>query len=337
MKINWHGLRKFLGWLALSAVLTLLVMTALPHDKAIRYSDLPDRFAPTSEWIYRRIHDDRTPIDIAFIGTSRTGMGINSERLEQDLAKRGTKAHAVNFHIVRTGRNLHYAVAKELLQNRKVKLLVVELTEVEDRLPHPDFIYLANTSDVIFAPLLINLGYLPDIARLPGRQAGLFVETLLARTGLRAPQPSYQGEHLDHSEVIETTDGKRHWRNVVNSPEKMEQLRLDQDKMITKPVLPAWLEGLEFRIPRYYIDEILALAKAHDTAVAFVYLPRYKAPEQSAIYDRLYSGSAPLINPAPPIVNRTDIWEDAVHTNWTGAQIVTDQIAAQIVDKSLLK
>ena len=70
------GLRGFLILFVAGGVLGVCAMTMLPHDKFLRYQALSDGTAPTAYWIYERIHDDPTPLDIAFIGTSRTGMSI---------------------------------------------------------------------------------------------------------------------------------------------------------------------------------------------------------------------------------------------------------------------
>ena len=66
-------LRNFLVIIVLTAILALAAMVALPHDKYLRYQSLNDHTAPNAYWIYERIHTDPTPIDIAFIGSSRTG------------------------------------------------------------------------------------------------------------------------------------------------------------------------------------------------------------------------------------------------------------------------
>ncbi len=331
--MSWQGVRSLVMWVAIGSLLALTGMVLLPHERALRYRTLTDGNAPTAFWIYRRIHEDRTPIDVAFIGTSRTGMSIHSARLEQDLAAQGIAAHVVNLHVVRTGRNMHYAVARELLENRKVKLLLIELTEVEDRSPHPDFIYLADTRDVLGAPLFVNLGFLSDVARLPGRQAGLFVDSLLSRAGLGGAALAplrYEGAHLDHAEFIDSLDGQRHSRDIVNSAEKMAQLRSAEDRAATPPLLPASLASLEYRLPRIYLDRILALAASHDTRVAFIYLPRYGSLPESRVYQDHYSQRAPLVNPAADIIGRSELWFDAVHVNWAGAQLVTDQVARTI-------
>ena len=332
------GLRRFVLLMLATALVFWCAVIVLPHDKYLRYESLNDHVAPNAYWIYQRIHSDQTPIDVAFVGSSRTGRSVNTARLQNDLAGQGVKAHAVNFHIVKTGRDMQYVIAKELLTHRKVKLLVVEMTELEDRKSHRDFIFLADAMDVIRAPIFINLSYFADIARLPGRQTDLFLETRLDSLGLRKPEfvpPPYQGSNLDWTEYLDTLDGKRHPLNVRHSREQMEELRVEQEADVTPPLLPESLQEYEYKVPRHYIASILSLAKEQGTKVVFLYTPRYGGPATPPPYDRLYS-SVPLINPEP-LLRDYRIWADATHLNREGSRILTDFVAGELARSGYLR
>ncbi len=325
-------LRRFLLVFLLAALLATCAMVLLPHDKYLRYQSLNDHSAPNSYWIYERIHDDPTPIDVAFIGTSRTGRSMNTKRLQEDLAAHGVDIHAVNFHVVKTGRDMHYVVAKELLTHRKVKLLVLEITELEDRKPHPDFVLLADTRDIVLAPLFINTRYFADLVRLPGRQVDLFLQTQLQSQGLRFADftpPPYEGANLDRTDFLLTLDGVNHSLATQHTFAEMEAMRVQQERDITAPVLPASLEWLEYRLPRYYIDEIFDLAARNGTKVVFVYLPRYGGPPSPAPYQRLYSRRTGLINPWPAVQDYR-LWWDDTHVNAAGSHLLTDAVAESL-------
>jgi hypothetical protein len=325
------GVKRFVLLFAATALAALVVMILLPHDKYLRYQSLNDHVAPNAYWIYQRIHDDPTPIDIAFIGTSRTGRSVNTKRLEEDLSQQGVMAKAANFYIFKAGRNMHYAVAKELLEHRSVKLLVLEMTEWEDRKPHPDFIFLADPADVVFAPTLINLHYFSDLARLPGRQVDLFLETTLQQMGLREPDfvpPPYQGPNMDSSEYLQTLDGTKHYFLQRHSFRDMEKLRLQQEASVTPAVLPPSLGWLEYRYPRYYVERILDLAQSKGTKVVFLYVPRYGGPPAPAPY-QLYARRVKLLNPGTQMQDYR-LWDDESHLNWYGAQRLTDSVADQL-------
>jgi hypothetical protein len=330
-------LRSYVLLLAASCAVGLAVMVALPHDKFLRYQGLNDGTAPTAYWIYERIHTDPTPIDVAFIGTSRTGMSIHSRRLEEDLQRLGIVAKAVNLHIVKNGVDMQYVVAKELLESRKVKLLVVEMIDWEDRKTHPDFIFLADTMDVITAPLLINVNYFSNLVRLPGRQIDLFLQTQEQRFGCNPPSyvPPYEGPNLDHAEFIRTLDGVRHDRGETHTQVEMNELHDEQERLITPPLLPRSMNDLEFHIPRYYMNRILDLARVHGVGVVFLYTPRYGGPAQPAPYQR-YANRADLINPWAEVQNYS-LWTDDTHVNWEGAKRLTDFVAQALAMRKELR
>ncbi len=330
-------LRTYLLLLATSCAMGLAAMVALPQDKFLRYQALSDGKAATAYWIYERIHMDPTPIDIAFIGSSHTGLSVHTRRLEDALARQGITAKAANLYIVKSGVNMQYVIAKELLESRQVKLLVVEMTDTEDRKSHPDFIYLADTMDVLTAPIFVNLDYFPDLVRLPGREVDLFLQSVGQHFGWNKPGvlPAYEGPNLDNAEFIRTLDGVRHDRNETHSRAQMEELRVEQERSITPPLLPASLNNLEYRMPRYYENRILALAGAHHTTVVFLYTPRYGGPTEPEPYQR-YADRAQLINPWAQIQDYT-LWLDETHLNWEGAKRMTDFVASSLASRKELR
>jgi hypothetical protein len=324
--------------LVIFGLLNVGALIALPHDKYLRYQTLNDAQAPNSYWIYERIHFDPTPIDVAFIGSSRTGQSIHSRRFEEDLARRGINVKAVNFFFVRAGVNIQYVIAKELLTSRKIKLLVLEIDEREERKPHDAFNLYADPVDVLTAPLWINFDYFSDIIRLPSRQVHLAWQTALQNLGLRSPDfvpPPYEGPNLDYAQVIHSLDNVDHNRSVVHTEAEMEAKRVQWLHELTRQVLPRSLSDLEFRFPRYYERQLLDLAQAHDTKVVFLYTPQYGGPQHPPPYD-LYAGRADLINPWGELQDYR-LWFDVNHLNWDGAKRMTDYVADVLANRSDLK
>jgi hypothetical protein len=327
-----------LAMLMTFVVLNVMALSVLPHDKYLRYQALNDAQAPTTYWIYERIHFDPTPIDVAFIGTSRTGMSIHSARLEEDLLRDGIHAKAVNLYCVRNGINLQYVIAKELLNARKVKLLVLEITEGEERKGHDAFNLYADREDILSAPLLINFGYLSDIARLPGRQVSLAWQTALQRWGLRDPDfvpPPYEGPNRDHAQFIRSLDNKLHFHSLAHSRAEMDQLHTAWDRGLTRPLLPESFSHLEYHMARYYENRILDLARAHGTHVVFLYTPKYGGPETPRPYEQ-YADRADLINPWE-VGKDYPLWLNENHSNWEGAKRITDYVAAALAKRGELR
>lgn len=334
--VSWARLVRFVCLLTAVTLIVLLAFTLLPHDKFLRYQALNDGQAPTAYWVYERINRDPTPIDVAFVGTSRTAFSIHSGRLEERLARSGVRAHVANLHIVKMGRNMQFVIAKELLTHRKVRVLFLEMDDEEVRTPHPDFIYLADATDVVDAPLFINLRYFSDLARLPGRQLGLFFDTVLQRRQWTTPDfvvPPYEGPHFDHAQYIVTLDGVRHDRDDHHTLAQMQALSKKEDESLTPRILPRSLDWLEYRVPRYYIEKIMTLAAEHHTRVVLLYLPRFGAPQTCDVCARLYP-NRDVVNPWASM-QEPGLWEDASHMNWDGAQRVTDHVAGEIASRHL--
>ena len=85
--------RKFAGLFALgvvAAVATIAVMLILPHDRYIRWQALHTEAYARLGWAYERIHDDPTPLDVAFIGTSHTLNGVDAAAVDKALAAAST-------------------------------------------------------------------------------------------------------------------------------------------------------------------------------------------------------------------------------------------------------
>ena len=82
-----------LGWvltvMAFGCLVSAVTAVALPHSAYMRYQSLQGTIYDHARWIYERIHFDDTPIDIAFVGSSRTYAGVIPALVEAALEKRG--------------------------------------------------------------------------------------------------------------------------------------------------------------------------------------------------------------------------------------------------------
>ena len=156
--------------------------------------------------------------------------------------------------------------------------MVVELNDVETRRPHPGFIFLADAKEILAAPIALNLNYLSDLARLPGRQATLFYQSLTGDAPVRksfAPE-KYAGPNLDLTEIIIALDGRIKSRRVTHSRSYMEALKERRnEKLSPTHLLPSQFHSLEYRFARQYLQKIEKLAQDN---VAYAYLPAYGAP-----------------------------------------------------------
>ena len=168
----------YLALLAIFFVLCCVVSFLLPHDRYIRYQQLAHSDLFRSRWVYERIHYDKTPIDVAIIGSSRLETSVSAPILEEELSQKlGRPIHVANLAIPQEGRNLHFLVTRELLENHpETRIILVSVVENAD-LSHPAFRYLADRSDLLLAPLFLNHYYFLDATFLPYRQMSYFIQT----------------------------------------------------------------------------------------------------------------------------------------------------------------
>ncbi len=161
----------------LGGLATYAVLVGLPHDKHLRYLRLGGHFSKAG-WIYERIHFDPKPTDVVFLGTSHTFNDVDDARVEDALAASYSGVtNVVNLGLPAHGRNLKYVIAKELLETRPVKLLVIEIREIESRVSHEFFPLLADSRDVVLPATWVDPFYFRDLLSMVKRQIPLFFQT----------------------------------------------------------------------------------------------------------------------------------------------------------------
>ena len=71
--------RAYLAVLAVAGLVLAVLAAALPHDPYIRYQTTKGTIYERTRFQYERLHFDPTPIDIVFIGSSRTAGGVDRQ------------------------------------------------------------------------------------------------------------------------------------------------------------------------------------------------------------------------------------------------------------------
>jgi hypothetical protein len=320
----------------------LALMLAIPHDPYVRWQMTTTEAFARLGWVYERAHFDPTPVDVALIGTSHTMNGVDGLAVAKHLGEMGVRTAdgrcptVTNFAIPAYGRNMSWAVAREVLTTRKPGLLVLEVMENETRKPHPLFYRVATTGDLVRAPALFNTDYLLDLLRLPYRQVMAGIETLApAEFGLKArwSPADYDGSTVDNTRVINV--GGRAltppWTRVT--PEA--RLRAEGAAAMRNKdlhMLPRALAPYEYAVPDRYVPDILNLARRQDVPVLLLYLPGYGRPP-APLDMRLYGGT-PIVS-MNDILARTDIWHDVDHLNASGAALASERLASLLAPRFL--
>ncbi len=331
-------------FLTVTGLLTLAfigIACLLPDDRYVRFNSLHDPAVVKAGWIYERIHYDPTPIDVVFIGTSHTVFGVDSKQTEQDYHDAtGQELHVVNFALQHLGRNVHFLLAREAIENRQVKLLVIEVLENESRSLHPAFSALANPSDFLSAPLIVNPSYLADLSRLPFRQVSLFLSTLLPEAfgAQRNFVPAlYRGAHWDDT-YAETGSPRYpispvHPRVGHHTPAEMALQRQHYEQLLADSTfLSNPFPRLMRRANLFYVKEIAELARKRRVALRFLYLPSYGDPP-TPVYVDTYRQFGPIWYPAE-VLRDPSRWLDVNHLNHDGATALAEWLAARLSEET---
>src|SRR3954471_5395782 len=113
-----------------ASVFVVISVSLLPVSEEVRYASLRDD-AEGLRWVHERIMRSREPIDVAFIGTSHTLMGVDDQSIQRQLALAAKTVNVVNLGVIWAGRDLHLLITRELLARKKPKLVVIEINEHE--------------------------------------------------------------------------------------------------------------------------------------------------------------------------------------------------------------
>lgn len=324
---------KLVGIGALTTVIVLVGMIFLPNTAYVRWQSVKTEAFARLGWMYERVHYDKTPLDIAFLGTSHTLNGIDAAVVAEGLSglqnAEGRCPTVTNLAIPSYGRNLHWVIAREALENRKVDLLVVEVFENETRKAHPLFAQVATAKDIVTAPVLINVGYPMDVARLPFRQLMLSLKSAAPQAyGLKThfDAADYDGSTVDNTRVV-NVDGVALTpsRDFTLPAKELEAIAAANSESKDLNMLPERFERYEYAVPNRYVKEILDLAKAKGVRVVFLYLPGYGKPDKP--YDmRLYEGRGDMVFPANDLIGDNSLWIDGDHLNVVGAQRLSQRL-----------
>lgn len=325
---------RFLLLLALGFFLGLGLLVLLPHDRYYRFQEYRLAETRTADWIYERLHFDDTPIDIALIGTSRMAGGVSAPALAKAYcALTGRRVRVANLAIPQFGRGMDFVIAQEMFRTKTPELVVMQITEVEGRRPHPGFQTLADARDILAAPILINLGWAEDLAALPGRQLSLFLKTVLDRPAVAAEfdPRRYAGPDVDRTRSIPRIDGGVIDRTGTMERERLERIAAARRAGFTRTyLLPEPLRDLEYRVSHRYLDRVHAMARQAGAQVAYAYMPGYgfrgAVPEHVAALAEGFE----IWRIHDEVLGDHRMWLDGNHTNHAGAQVATQALGRRI-------
>jgi hypothetical protein len=321
-------------WILIGFALTGLAILLLPSARYVRFQQEAGTIQFHARWVYERIHFDPTPIDVAVIGTSRLEAGISPVALQAKLSSAvGRPVHVADLALLQMGRDLHYAIVKDLLNaHPEVKMIVLSVEEGAAA-AHPVFKYVADDADVVRSPPFLNLSYFDNLLYLPIRHLTYFAETVAPGAfGIDGRfQPSeYLGTNLDRTLGYLQPDGTRVNGMRTEPAETLaKQAQIAHLNYVSTLRLPGRIPNkFEYAIEYKFTDDIAALAAKHHVKLVFLHIPmygdKYPVPDLG-FYRRL----GPYLDESW-IADRQPLYFDGPHLNRAGALQSTDWVASQI-------
>ena len=312
---------RLTGWLVLGMVIVATLLMLLPSNPYYRWQQGDGTILFRARYIYERIHFDPQPIDVAIIGSSRIEASVRADELSAGLSRNiGRPVRAVNFGLPQEGRDLQWAVAKEVFEERSELRLVIFILGPEQVISHPGFRFLGDNASIAGAPIIYNPSYVQNLLTLPYRQLTYFIQSLapwIFQLSADFNPKIYAARSFDPAKTFKMPDGTVVNRNLML---RQNQAALPRRNGVSGRFADSKLIlfGLDQRyaIERHYIRKIASLAKRQHVQIAFLSIPPYRTFEildDKAFYTRL----GPILE-GVPTTDDPENYMDTGHLNRTG-------------------
>jgi len=298
-------------------VLLVIVFFVQP-DKKFAYTFVKGECDNKAEWIYQRVFENQEKIDIAFTGASQTSCAITDELVEKQLdSALNSELKVASLGYCRRGRDIQFAMLKDLFAHKKPKLLVIEITENEPAKSHPVFPYLTESKDVLGSLVFFNQRFLSNIYK------ALVVRFEYCKNrffGIQADKPGAISNfgYISSSQVVnldELNKNQQTWKKKLANPK------------------PALISKIEIKYPLHYLEKIVKLANSNHCEVVFLYLPEYGSGLKEPENIRIYRNIAPVILLPDSIIQNKTNWKDPMHFNDAGAKQASDFISGELAEQ----
>lgn len=292
--------RQALGFVLLLLfllLLPLLLQKPLLPPRAEIYSSL-SWGAGSFPWLHDQIFEEKGDIDIAFMGSSRMGWGIDTSQVEERLSQAlGRKAVVRSLWWNTPGCDALYYIIQDLLRRRNVHCIVLhDCTSGHDAHPRaPYFFRWAEDSEELDGvPLISKISfYTSAVLGAPRNLLGLLRTNLPA---IPSPDITWQGGstvfsnipnpfsrlgacavpmRIDAPFVEYTPPPTAHPAEpVIYSETTKDQFRFDGTKF--------------FAMQSSFLRKVGDLARAHHTRLICLHMPLVDEPNPSVIEETAY-------------------------------------------------
>ena len=265
------------------------------YSRAFAYEYVEGDCSARGKWIYSRVYQDSTPIEVLLIGSSHTFNGVDDEYLDSIWG-----VNVANLAYCRFGRNLSYVVLKDVFLEKKPKKVILEIGFDEIRDGHPIYGFLADKEELFYPSFIGNRHFIGDMKK------GYF----------RRLQQLKKGSGIDEVK-IDQAFGFGTFPDSVN----IERL-LDAQKKAAKYIGRKESEkgrDIYFSYTRSYLKKIHQLCVENDAQLEFLYLPSYAYALAGPKQLELYESYGKVYFPPDSIFTNINNWYDEHHLNQAGA------------------
>jgi hypothetical protein len=294
------------------------------YDKQYAYRQV-QKDCRSGDWMYRRMFESDLPIEVAFIGTSKTMCDVNDSLLQRRLREEhGIRTHIANLGVCRTGENLHYLIARDLIQQKQPKIVLAEISTHIAANSHFHFPMVANATDVLFPTLVFNDDLLHDM------NAFAWNRLIYHRERALGIDRHYEDilHNPEHSFMQVAND-------VVADSAEMERIKKVRHKKLLSESpsgIPGLVNALSTNYPKQYLRRIYDLCQANGTELYFLYLPVYGVPGDRPRDEAFYTKMAPILTPPDSIFRNPKLHFDYSHLNQRGAALFSDWLVEKLTE-----
>lgn len=289
----------------------VIFIIVLPIDKRLKYQGLKDDCFNHGIWIYDRIYNNDKPIDIAFMGSSHTVNGIDDKLISENIQL----GEAVNLGYCRLGRNLSYVLLKDLIAEKKIKHLILEVLEDEDRYSHPIFPYISSTYDVLLPTPFFNRDIISDLWTHFVYKTEI-LQDIIYQQEQRVP---FRSEEYGFTTSTDTA-----------SVEYLDAIALERSK--TEPPMSKFERDFHMNFARTYLSKIYNICKGNNIQITFLYIPAYGSLIDKPKEFETYSKYGKVLIAPKQILNNKNNWYDKGHLNQAGARALSLWLIDQMND-----
>lgn len=310
-----------LGWFLF---FVLLAQVAVPLARQDYYNLDIDK----ALWVKEKIFGNNLDYDTVFLGTSHTLTAVDPRIIAPAQAEKET---ALNLAICWGGRNLYYIFARDLLENHRVKNLVLEIcSDKPSHDFHPAYRFYCNTSDVFTGPPLpVQMFALYHKEEFTTRVADICAAMLKpAVIFLRAEfaTPKTPSSRLNERLGFDPLEHPVDMAEKVSYAFSLDPARVDKsndERYFFEPSYKDWFS---------YIKKISQLAQKSGTRVYILYLPSRNYPIPPDGLTKELSSYGTLVIPDLQKIYRHDLWYDDGHLNSKGAVVLSEDLSTRFKD-----